>query len=358
MSGFPEPPACADFRRREGTGPYVLAEIGVNHGGDLDLAKRLVDEAARGGADAVKFQTYKAGKLASRNSPSYWDLDSEPTRSQFELFERYDGFDMVEFEALADHARRRNVDFLSTPFDLDAVEALAPLMNVFKIASADLTNVPLIDAIAAHRKPVLLSTGAAHLGEVDEAVRRLRAHLPPEQIGLLHCVLQYPTPFEDAHLAAIEHLQQCFPDHPVGYSDHTRPDPSLLVLLRAWMLGAVVIEKHFTHDKTLPGNDHYHAMDHHDLRRLREGVDLLEQTEGEPRVCALPGEATARRNARRSLVAARDLPIGHVLEVADLAIKRPAFGLPPSALNWVIGRPLRRDLAEDDFLTLDHLLDP
>ena len=356
MSGFPSPPSCDEFCRREGTGPYVLAEIGVNHGGDLDLARRLVDEAAEGGADGVKFQTYKADKLASRNSPSYWDLDSEPTRSQFELFQRYDGFGIAEYEALADHARKRGVDFLSTPFDLDAVEALAPLVQVFKIASADLTNVPLLEAVAAHGKPILLSTGAAHLSEVDEAVRRLVRHLPPEQLGLLHCVLEYPTPFEDAHLATIEHLQRCFPDHPVGYSDHTRPDPAMLVLLRAWMLGAVVVEKHFTHDKSLPGNDHYHAMDRDDLRRLRQGVALLERTEGEPRVRALPGEEAARRNARRSLVAARSLEKGHVLEARDLEVKRPAFGLPPSALDWVIGKPLRRDLDEDDFLTFDHLL--
>ncbi len=357
MSGFPSPPGCAEFCRREGTGPYVLAEIGVNHGGDLDLARRLVDEAAEGGADAVKFQTYKAGKLASRNSPSYWDLDSEPTRSQYELFKRYDGFETADYEALARHAVERGVDFLSTPFDLEAVEALAPLMRVFKVASADLTNVPLLDAVAAHGKPVLLSTGAAHLSEVDEAVRRLTAHLPPERIGLLHCVLEYPTPFADAHLATIEHLQRCFPDHPVGYSDHTRPDAAMLVLLRAWMLGATVLEKHFTHDKNLPGNDHYHAMDRDDLRRLREGIALLEQTEGEARVRALPGEEAARRNARRSLVASRALASGHVLEAGDLDVKRPAFGLPPSALDWVLGRPLRRDLAQDDFLTFDHLLD-
>ncbi len=338
-------------------GPYVIAEIGVNHGGDLALARRLIDLAAAGGADCVKFQTYKAHKLASRNSPSYWDLDSEPTTSQFELFRKFDGLELEDYVALAEHAAARGVAFCSTPFDLDAVEGLAAHMPFFKVASADLTNGPLLRAVAAHGKPVLLSTGASHLGEIDEAVRLLREQLPPEQIALLHCVLEYPTPLQDAQLGAIGHLRAAFPDHPVGYSDHTRPDPAMLVLLRAWQLGALVLEKHFTHDKTLPGNDHYHAMDQGDLRRFREGVALLRAVEGDGRKRVLPGEHAARRNARRSLVAARDLPAGHVLADGDLLIKRPAFGLPPAALEWVLGRPLRRALAEDDFLTRDHLLD-
>jgi N-acetylneuraminate synthase len=334
-----------------------VAEIGVNHEGDFDTALRLIDEAAQGGADGAKFQTYKAARLAARNSPSYWDLESEPTTSQFELFRKYDGFGPDEYQALARHAARRGVDFLSTPFDLEAVELLAPLVPFFKIASADLTNEPLLDAVAAHRKPVALSTGAAHLSEVDEAVRRLLAHLPREQICLLQCVLQYPTPYENAGLAAIEHLLAAFPGHPVGYSDHTRPDAAMLVLIRAWTLGATVLEKHFTHDKTLPGNDHYHAMDQGDLTCLREGVDLLLRVEGEPLKHVHPAEEIARKNARRSLVAARNLNAGKVLAAEDLVAKRPAFGLPTSALAWVVGRRLARDLPEDDFLTLDHLLD-
>jgi len=350
-------PTAPVFRRPHGSGPYVIAEIGVNHGGDRDLAQRLIDQAAAGGADCVKFQTYKADKLASRNSPSYWDLSAEPTRSQHELFSKYDGLETADYVALAEHAASAGVAFCSTPFDLDAVDALADHMPFFKVASADLTNGPLLDAVAAHGKPVLLSTGASHMGEIDEAVRRLRQQLAPSDIGLLHCVLEYPTPLEDANLGAIAHLAAEFPDHPIGYSDHTRPDPAMLVLLRAWQLGAVVIEKHFTHDKTLPGNDHYHAMDESDLRRFREGVELLQAVEGDGRKRVLDGEQVARRNARRSLVAARDLPAGHRLAEGDLLVKRPAFGLPPSALEWVIGRVLSRDLPEDDFLTHDHLLD-
>jgi len=355
MSQLPLPASCPAFRRDDGS-PYVLAEIGVNHEGNFELARRLIDEAIAGGADCVKFQTYKAGTLASKNSPSYWDLDAEPTTSQHELFSKYDGFGPAQYEALATYARSQGADFASTPFDLEAVEMLAPLMPFFKIASADITNTPLLEAAAAHRKPMLLSTGASHLSEIEEAVRRLRRHLPPEQIGLLQCVLCYPTPYELANLGAIHHLREVFPGHPIGYSDHTRPDPAMAVLLRAWMLGAVVIEKHFTHDKTLPGNDHYHAMDQHDLRRFRNSVALLRQTEGSATKGVLPEEATSRKNARRSLVATGDLDVGHVLTRDDLMVKRPAFGLEPAALEWVLGRPLTRALAEDDFLTHEHLL--
>jgi sialic acid synthase SpsE len=283
-------------------------------------------------------------------------LKSEPTESQFELFKKYDGFDAPEYAHLARIAALHGVAFCSTPFDLEAVEFLAPHMPFFKIASADLTNEPLLLACAAHKKPMILSTGASHLSEVEAAVRLLREHLPAEKIGILHCVLSYPTDYENAHVAAISHLCRVFPDHPIGYSDHTRPDPGMLVLTRAYSLGAVLIEKHFTHDKTLPGNDHYHAMDWQDLERFRKGIDLLHTVEGDAIKRVLPVEEKSRKNARRSLVAARALPRGTVLAATDLAVKRPAFGLPPSALTWVVGKKLTQDLAEDDFLTHDHLL--
>jgi sialic acid synthase SpsE len=357
MHTLPQAPKCPQFRRKSGLGPYVLAEIGVNHEGDLGLARRLITESAKAGTDCVKFQTYKADKLASKNSPSYWDLGSEPTTSQHELFKKYDGFDAPEYQALAEHAKVSGVDYASTPFDLDAVELLAPLVPFFKVASADITNTVLLDAVAAHGKPVLISTGAAYLSEIEEAVRRLKRRLPPESIAILHCVLSYPTDYEHANLAAIGHLRQVFPEHPIGYSDHTRPDPGMLVLVRAYELGATILEKHFTHDKTLPGNDHYHAMNADDLRRFREAVNLLHRIEGHPEKTVLSVEELSRKNARRSLVAVRPLKAGQVLELKDLGVKRPAFGLPPSALEWVVGHKLRRDLGEDDFLTLDHLIE-
>jgi N-acetylneuraminate synthase len=172
----------------------------------------------------------------------------------------------------------------------------------------------------------------------------------------MHCVLNYPTPYPNAHLAAIRHLRAAFFEHPIGYSDHTRPDPSMVVLQRAYELGATVIEKHFTHDKSLPGNDHYHAMNAADVAIFRRNIGLLHEIEGEERKHVLPEEEISRKNARRSLVAARNLPAGHTLVAGDLAVKRPAFGLPTSALEWVIGKKLKTQLQEDDFLTVEHLL--
>lgn len=352
---LPHVPECPEFRRSDSKlAPYVIAEIGVNHEGKLDLARELIDQAARGGADCVKFQTYKAEKLASKTSPSYWDRSSEPTASQYELFKKYDSFEAKEYTELANHARAQNVAYASTPFDLDAVEMLAPHVPFFKIASADLDNTVLLDAIARHGKPVLLSTGASHLAEIDESVRRLRRTLPPESIGILHCVLSYPTEYGNANLGAITYLRRVFPQHPIGYSDHTRPDPNMLVLVRAYELGATILEKHFTHDKSLPGNDHYHAMDERDLSRFRAAIALLHEIEGNAEKTVLAVEEIARKNARRSLVAARTLKPGEVLQQSDLAVKRPAFGLPPSALDWVIGKRLAKGLEADEFLTLDH----
>ena len=342
------------FRRRTGPGPYVIAEIGVNHEGSLDLAKRLVKLAAMAGADCVKFQTYKAETLASKESPAYWDLSLEPTRSQFSLFKKYDAFNPPEYVSLAKHARDCGVAFASTPFDIDAVEMLAPLVEFYKIASADITNEPLLVTCARQGKPVLLSTGASYVSEIDTAVRIVRQYLPATDIGILHCVLSYPTAAADANLKAIEHIARVFPEHPVGYSDHTTPDDAMLVLTRAFTLGASIIEKHFTHDKSLPGNDHYHAMDTSDLKRFRSSVSLVQAADGSEIKTVYPAEQNARLYARRSLVAARTLPAGHVITTADLVAKRPAAGLPPAALEWVVGKQLVKELVEDDFLTFEH----
>ena len=293
-----------------------------------------------------------------RNSPAYWDRSLEPAASQFELFEKYDRFDAADYEALARHAGRCGVAFASTPFDLAAVDMLAPLVPFYKIASADITNEPLLAACGRQGKPVLLSTGASHLGEIEESVRLLRTFLPADQIGILHCVLAYPTAVADANLRAIEHLARAFPGHPIGYSDHVRPDPAMLLLTRAVQLGAAIVEKHFTHDKSLPGNDHYHAMDAADLRRFRAGLTLLEAADGLPFKAVSAAEEAARLHARRSLVAVRPLAVGHVLATDDLTAKRPASGLPPSALQQVVGRRLARPLAEDEALTADHLANP
>ena len=190
-----------------GAEPYLIAEIGVNHEGDFDLACKLIDLAREGGADAAKFQTYKAAKLASADSPAYWDTTKEPTESQFKLFQKYDQFEAEDYVALAAYCRRSGIDFVSTPFDSEAVDLLDPLVPFFKIASADITNVPLLRQVGGKKKPVVLSTGAATLAEIDGAVAE-RDGAGCLDIALLHCVLNYPCPNQNAHLNMIEDLQR------------------------------------------------------------------------------------------------------------------------------------------------------
>lgn len=335
--------------------PYVIAEIGVNHEGSPELARRLIDLAKQGGADAAKFQTYKADTLASKHSPAYWDLTKEPTTSQHKLFQKYDSFGPDEYRALAKHCEDVGIDFVSTPFDKAAVELLDPLMPFFKIASADLTNTPFLRQVAATGKTVVLSTGASTSAEVKGAVRTLR-DAGCEELSLLHCVLNYPTADENAHLGMITGLRNDYPDLVIGYSDHTVPDAAMTALCTAWMLGARVIEKHFTHDKSLLGNDHYHAMDVDDLRTFLSSVKKIDAMIGSSSVKApVDTEEISRLNARRSIVLDADVRAGDVLAESMLTCKRPGTGVSPVHWDSVIGRRVVRDLDRDHVLQWDDL---
>ena len=343
-----------EFEIRADASPYVIAEIGVNHENDLERARRMIRQVAAAGGSAAKFQTYTAAKLASRFSPAYWDRQKEPTDSQFELFRKYDRFGAAEYRELAAACRSAGIDFLSTAFDPDGVELLAALVPAFKVASADITNLPLLEAVAVHRKPVLISTGASTIDEIRAAVACLERHGAPA-VALLHCVLSYPTAPSDANLNVIRTLQKEFAGYPVGYSDHVPPDPDMVTLAAAYVLGARIIEKHFTDDKRLPGNDHYHAMDQDDLRKAVDQCERARVLLGSGVKEVGPAEQDARRFARRSLVAARALPEGHTLRPDDLLIKRPGTGIPPTALGDVVGRRLARRVVEDEVLTYGHL---
>ena len=336
--------------------PYIIAEIGVNHEGSLDLAKRLIELAKEGGADGAKFQSYKADTLASKHSPAYWDTSKESTRSQHELFQKYDNFEPADYAALAEHAKRCGIDYLSTPFDDAAVDYLQPLVPFYKIASADITNTPLLRRVARTGKPVVLSTGASNMDEIRWSVRTLH-DAGATDVVLLHCILNYPCENHNAHVRMITGLAEAFPDYLIGYSDHTVPDPDMTALAVAYSLGAVVLEKHFTHDKTLPGNDHYHAMDVHDLRRFVERMgtiaDILGETEAKSPIAT---EEISRLNARRSIVLARAVRAGQALTEADLTYKRPGTGVGPQDWDRVIGMTVNKDLDDDHVLTWDDLV--
>lgn len=332
--------------------PYLIAEAGVNHEGSMDLAKRLIGEAAEGGADAIKFQTYKAETIAAKNSPAYWDTTKESTQSQFELFKKYDKFWKTEYEDLKNSCDSCGIEFISTPFDMESALFLNDLMDVFKISSSDITNRPFIEYICQFEKPIILSTGASYLHEVMEAVEWIEGY--GNQLVLLHCVLNYPTKDENANLGMILDLRQHFPNKLVGCSDHTVPG-DMKVLETATLLGARILEKHFTYDKTLPGNDHYHAMDKEDLKVFKQNLKRVFELLGSFHVVSLEVEQEARKNARRSLVTKCFIEKGRKVLTRDLTWKRPAHGISPKDINEVVGKRARVDLEEDSILQWSDL---
>lgn len=327
--------------------PFIIAEAGVNHEGSIDIAKRLIEEAAEGGAHAIKFQTYKASTLASRDSPSYWDRTKEPTESQFELFKKYDSFWKNEYGELKRACDEFDIEFLSTAFDAESAYFLNDLMDVFKISSSDITNHPFIELQCSFNKPILLSTGASNITEIQSAVDLIKTHQVP--LSLMHCILNYPTSNENAHLGMIKSLLKHFPEYCIGYSDHTLPQ-EMQVCLNANLLGAEIIEKHFTHDKKLPGNDHYHAMDKLDLKKYNALVEQTFEMIGSFDKTPLESEEISRKNARRSLVSNTIIPKGKVIEESDLTWKRPAHGISPTEIKKIIGKVSLKDIEEDTVL--------
>ncbi len=330
--------------------PYIIAEIGVNHEGCITTAKRLVEEAKEGGADAVKFQSYKAETLASKHSPAYWDTTKEPTKSQFELFKKHDSFWKNEMQELKEYCDLIDIEFMSTPFDFESANFLNPMMKAFKISSSDITNKPFIEHICGFNKPIILSTGASNLEEINDAVEWIKTYNIP--LALLHCILNYPTNNKNANLGMIKGLQKAFPNHIIGYSDHTLPN-NMKVCEIATLIGSVIIEKHFTHDKTLQGNDHYHAMDKNDLKLFNKNLDNLFDILGSFNVKAIASEEKSRLNARRSIVAAKDIPKGKKIEKSDLTFKRPAHGISPKHIDLIIGKRAKRDIIEDEIIVKD-----
>lgn len=337
-----------------------IAEIGVNYydiasrnGIELmEAAKLMCLEARECGADAVKFQSYKADQLAIRDSPAYWDTDKEETLSQHELFKKYDIFGADEYRELASYCDSIGIEFCSTAFDFHAADYLEDLVNVYKISSSDLTNIPFIEYQASKGKPLILSVGAADADEIDRAIKAIR-RLNDMPLAILHCVLEYPTPYEDANLLRIETLRKAYPNLTIGYSDHCCPDPGANVIKAAYVLGARIIEKHFTLDKTIPGNDHYHAADPDDVRNIIDGIRLIDELLGTGELVALESESSARTFARRSIVAAKPIPKGSVISKDLLCFKRPGTGVSPHRINEFIGKVSIRDIDDDEQITFN-----
>ncbi len=339
---------------------YLIAEMGVNfydtakqlNISPLEAAKLYIDKAAEAGIDCAKFQSYKANTIVSKNSPAYWDTTKEATKTQYELFQKFDGFGEAEYKELCDYTHSKGMDFTSTPFDYASADYLYDMVDFYKISSSDLSNIPFIKHIAAKGKPMVVSVGAAYLSEVDEAIRAMK-EVGNNNISILHCVLSYPTDPKNANLKIIETLKKVFPDVKVGFSDHVAPDPTMMTLATAYILGSEIIEKHFTLDKTLTGNDHYHSGDPEDFKKARANFDMIDTVLGNPEKTVLDCELVPRREARRSLVLTRSMKVGEKITEKDIMPKRPGTGISPKYTDIVLGRAVKQDLEEDTILTWD-----
>jgi N,N'-diacetyllegionaminate synthase len=328
---------------------YVIAEAGVNHNCDLALGKRLIETAKASGADAIKFQSFEAGKIATRVAPRYWVEAQDPRGTQWDTFDRLDKLSAQDFKALLAHARKVGLTAFSTPFDDEAVDVLAALdVPAFKIASADLTTTPLVERTARVGRPMILSTGTCTLGEVEEAVEACRK-VGNEEVVLLHCTLKYPCPPEGINLRMMEHLMRAFPGVPVGLSDHSL---GVAVPTAAVALGACMVEKHYTVDKTLPSSpDHHLSADPAEMRALVDAIRTVERALGRGEKGVEPLEREAFLYARRSVTSALAIPRGTAIEPRMLTYKRPGTGISPRFFNLVVGRVARVDIPADTTIT-------
>jgi N,N'-diacetyllegionaminate synthase len=329
----------------------VIAEAGVNHNGDMAMARQLIEVAARAGADLVKFQTFDADHLATPQAvkAAYQDRSSGTPESQHSMLRRLE-LSREMHEVLIGHCRGCGIGFFSTGFDCDSVDFLAQLgLERFKIPSGEITNLPYLRHIGRYGKPVILSTGMANLGEIESALDVLeQAGTGRERITVLHCTTQYPAPMADVNLRAMLTIRDAL-GVAVGYSDHTQ---GIEVAIAAAALGASVIEKHFTLDRNLPGPDHQASLEPAELTAMVAAIRNIEQALGDGIKRIAASEAQNRSIARKSIVAARAIRAGEPFSDANLAAKRPGTGMSPMRWDEVIGRRAPRDFAQDEFIEL------
>ena len=327
----------------------IIAEAGVNHNGDLDLARQLIDAAAEAGADIVKFQTFSADRLASRTAPlaDYQQQAATSLSSQLEMLRSLE-LDRPAHEVLIAHAEARKIRFFSTGFDLESVRLLAELgLDRFKVPSGEITNLPYLKLIGSYRKPVILSTGMATIGEIEAAIDALEtAGVSRQMITVLHCNTEYPTPMVDVNLRAMCTIGRTFGVQ-IGYSDHTR---GIEVAIAAVALGASVIEKHFTISRELPGPDHKASLEPHELKDMVTAIRNVEQALGEAIKRPTPSESKNRPIARKSLVAAQPIRKGEAFTPENMTVKRPGTGLSPMLWDETCGRIAQRDYQVDELI--------
>lgn len=329
----------------------IIAEAGVNHNGDLEMARRLVEVAAQSGADFVKFQTFKADRLVTRQAAKadYQRQLTAKDESQYDMIRRLELTPEMHVE-LMEHCRRQGIRFLSTGFDIESLDLLADFdIPLFKIPSGEITNLPYLQHIGRMGKPVILSTGMADMAEIGAALKVLeQAGTPLEQITVLHCNTEYPTPMRDVNLRAMLSIRDAY-DVQVGYSDHTA---GIEVPIAAVALGATVIEKHFTLDRNLPGPDHQASLEPDELKAMVAAIRNVEAALGDGVKRPSVSEAGNIPIVRKSLVAACTIRAGEPFTLDNLAVKRPGTGISPMRLNEILGRVAEQDFRTDEQIRL------
>jgi N,N'-diacetyllegionaminate synthase len=336
----------------DGERPFIIAEAGINHNGNVGLAKKLIDAAKKAEADAVKFQTFKAEDVATKTAEKaeYQKKTTGAEESQFVMIKKLE-LEERDFKELFDYAHRKGLVFLSSPFDKRSVDLLDELgVPAFKVGSGEITNFPLLKYIAQKKKPIILSTGMSTLGETEEAVEIIMRE-GVKEIILLHCISSYPAKVEDMNLKAMETLRDAF-KLPVGLSDHSL---GITIPIAAVALGACVIEKHFTLDKSLPGPDHQASLEPEELKQMIKAIREVEKATGNGNKMPTDEEKQIQKVARRSLVARVTIPKGAIITEAMLDIKRPGTGVEPKYMNKVIGAVARCRIRQDEPLTMNKL---
>ena len=328
---------------------FIIAEAGVNHNGSIELAKKLIDVASDAGADAVKFQTFKAEKLVSKNAQKaqYQKETSDADESQFAMIKKLE-LDLETHKELMAYCKDKEIMFLSTPFDLESIAMLDDLgLKIFKIPSGEITNLPYLRAIGALKKQIILSTGMATMAEIGAALNILtQAGTPKQNITVLHANTMYPTPMEDVNLRAMPNIGKTF-EVEYGYSDHTL---GIEVDIAAVVMGASVIEKHFTLDKTMQGPDHKASLEPDELKAMVQGIRNIELALGSEIKQPSPSEIPNMQVARKSIVAAKEIKKGEILTVENLTVKRPGNGMNPMQWDKILGTPAQRDYEVDDLI--------
>ncbi len=330
---------------------FVIAEAGVNHNGRLDIAKTMIDAASDAGADAVKFQTFTAEKVISKYAPKaeYQRKATDKNESQFEMIKRLE-LDRKAHRILIEHCGRRKIMFLSTPFDLESIGLLNTLgLSIFKIPSGEITNLPYLRKTGSLRRKVILSTGMADLGEIEDAIEVLvDAGTVRKDITVLHCTAEYPAPIKDVNLRAMRSIGKAFAVN-VGYSDHTR---GIEVPIAAAALGATIIEKHFTLDRTMSGPDHKASLEPDELKMMIEAIRNIEKALGDGIKRPALSELKNKSIVRKSIAASQNIKKGEFFSVKNIIPKRPGTGISPMRWDEVLGKVAQRDFLMDELIEI------